>query len=144
MRRHMKTKFAFPAFFLSTIVLSGCNRDAPVTHPVKGAIVFTGGDVKLLAGSHVDAALTSDPTLRASGVIQDDGTFTLETLHGGASHRGARSGKYQVRVLLNDDEPKARRHVARLIAPRYLDFKTSDLNLEVPTTSPIVLTLSAR
>jgi hypothetical protein len=140
----MKTKFAFPAFPLLIIALSGCSRDAPVTHPVKGAIVLTSGDVKLLAGSHVEAALTGNSTLRASGVIQDDGSFTLETLHAGESYRGARSGKYQVRILLNDDDPKARRHAAKSIAPRYLDFKKSDLTLEVPATSPIVLTLSAR
>jgi hypothetical protein len=140
----MKTEFVFPAFLLSTIALTGCNRDAPVTHTVKGTVVLTSGDVKLLAGSHIEAALTSDPTLRASGVIQEDGGFTLETLHAGDSYRGARSGKYQVRILLNDDEPKARRQAAKSISPRYLNFKTSELTLEVPAASPIVLTLSAR
>lgn len=124
--------------------LAGCNRDAPATHPVHGTIVLKDGDVKLLAGSHVEVTLANDPTLRSSGLVKEDGSFSLETLHAGTTYRGARTGQYRARLILNDDEVSSRRLAAKAIAAKYLDFRTSDLSFEVPASGPITLTVQRK
>src|SRR5438045_3743874 len=66
------------AIGMSLVAVFGCGRGAPKTYPVKGFVQHADGKIEDLAGSHVEAASTSDPTVRASGVIQKDGSFKLE------------------------------------------------------------------
>jgi hypothetical protein len=120
----------------------GC--DGSDTHPVTGKVAVAGGDIQPLAGSHVEAALTTDHRVRASGTILEDGTFTLETVQPGAVLPGAREGSYHVRIILADDDAKARRRAAAAIAPRFLQFKTSGLRLTVPVEEEVTLTVSQR
>jgi hypothetical protein len=108
---------------LLALSLFGCGDATPPVHPVSGTIVLVGGDVAQLAGHHVEAALTADPTVRAAGVIGPDGRFSLETLHGGTILRGARAGAYEV---------------------RFLSFKTSGLTLQVPAADEVQLRVSAK
>ena len=122
----------------------GCVQDGPVTHPVAGKVELAGGDVKQLAGSHIEAALVSDPAIRASGVIGEAGGFTLETIHAGVILKGAREGKYQVRIIPEDDDRATQRRQRAALAGRYLQFKTSGLSLDVPTGSEVTLTVSPR
>src|SRR5262245_51284964 len=78
-------------------------------YSVSGKIEMTDGDVSVLEGSVIEGALENDMTLRASGAIKADGTFTLETLDAGNIRKGAREGTYKARILLGDDDPKLKR-----------------------------------
>ena len=124
--------------------LTGCGRGGPKTYPAHGKLEVIGGDVRQLAGSHVEIALANNPTHRAAGVIRDDGSFVLETLHSGSPSAGAQAGAYLVRVVLNDDDPAGRRRSSQTIAARFLDFQASGLTLEVPSSGPIILQAAAR
>jgi hypothetical protein len=103
-----------------------------------------GGDVTALAGSTVEAALESDPTVRAAGTIEPDGTFRLETLQAGEVRKGAVAGTYKVRLILTDDDPAARKRAAKAVHPRALKFETSGLALQVPAAGDVTLELAAR
>jgi hypothetical protein len=128
----------------SSLLCSGCGRGGPTTYPVEGRLEFAGADIAVLAGSYIEAARVDDPSARVSGVIESDGTFALETQCAGSIFRGAPAGKYQVRILLNDDDRKARRLVQGTLPTRYLAFQTSGLVLDVPTDDAITLRVSAR
>ena len=117
---------------LALLSILGCGRGGPRTHSIKGKVELASGDVKLLAGSFVEAALISDSNVRSSGVIQPDGSFKLGTLHAGSVVNGAGEGKYQVRILLADDDNQAYRQAVTAIAPRFLDFRRLDCSSMCP------------
>jgi hypothetical protein len=131
-------------FLLATIALVGCGPSGPRTHPVNGRVSVPNGDVAVLAGSTIEAALDSDLTVRAAGTIEPDGTFKLETLQSGAIRRGAVAGNYKVRVILADDDPAARKKAAKAVHPKALKFETSGLTLQVPTPDEVRLELTGR
>jgi hypothetical protein len=122
----------------------GCGPGGPRTYPVSGKLDLAGGDLAALSGGHVDAALRDDPTVRASGEILPDGSFTLQTLDGGVVRQGAREGDYRVRIVLDEDGPGGKQRARRAIAPRYLWFETSGLSIRVPAESPVTLRATAR
>lgn len=126
------------------LAVLGCGQYGPKTHAIRGTVELAGAEVKLLAGSHIEAKLTTDPNVRASGEIQEDGSFHLETIHAGTILNGAPEGVYQVRLILGDDDRKARRQAARAVAPRFLAFQTSGLTLEVPTSGEITFNITPR
>jgi hypothetical protein len=107
-------------------------------------VELTAGEVGHLAGSHVEAALDGDPSVRASGVVQPDGRFTLQTLHAGAVLRGAPPGKYRARIILSDEDRASRRRAAQALAPRFLQFQTSGLSFQVPSGGEVTLAVSRR
>ena len=125
-------------------LLAGCGKDVPKTYPVTGKFVFPGGDVRKLAGHHVEAALEADPAVRASGVIGADGSFTLETLHAGTILRGAREGKYQVRIVPADEDDDGRKLRKPPVASRAFQFGNSGLSIQVPAASDVTLEVPAR
>jgi hypothetical protein len=125
-------------------LLPGCGDGGPKTHRVSGRVELPGTDASLLAGHNIEAALSTDPNVRASGVIGSDGRFVLETLQNGAMRRGAVAGTYNARLVLSDDDPASRRRVAQAIAGRYLKFETSGLTFQVPTSDDITLPLAPR
>lgn len=133
---------AFHAATVLALGLFGCGPGGPRTYPVKGAVELVEGDVKQLAGNHVEAALTTDPSVRASGEIQPDGSFRLETIHAGTILKGAREGQYQVRIILADDDPASLRRRYATLATRFLRFQTSGLSLQVPATGDLTLKVS--
>jgi len=122
--------------------LVGCGPAGPKTHPIRGKVQLANADVKVLAGSHVEAVLETDTFVRASGEIQEDGGFVLQTLHKGEILDGALEGRFQVRIILNDDDAKLRRQAARAVAQRYLNARTSGVTLDVPTTNDVSITLT--
>ena len=122
----------------------GCGRGGPKVYSTRGKVELLGADVKLLAGSFVEAALISDANVRSSGVIQPDGSFKLGTHHAGSVVNGAGEGKYQVRIVLADDDKQAYRQAVTAIAPRFLDFKTSGLFIDVPSSADVTIELSPR
>ena len=114
---------------LGLFAIAGCGGPAgPKTYPVKGQVQLAGGEVKVLAGHNVEAALETDSTVRAYGLIQDDGSFELETLRAGVLQSGAAEGKYRVRVALSDDDPEARNRATQAVNPRFLTFDSSGLS----------------
>jgi hypothetical protein len=128
---------------LAGLSLLGCGAGGPTTHPVKGKVVLAEGDVKQLAGCTVEAMLTEDPNVRASGSVAEDGTFTLETVQDGRIVKGAREGKYQVRILRSSDDDG--RGKSRLpLDPRFGKFETSGLTLQVPPGGEVILNVTAR
>lgn len=126
--------------------LSGCGEKPPKTYPVSGKVVLVDGDVKDLAGCHVEFRLESDPTLRADGVIGPDGHFELQTRPHGKALKGAVEGKHQARIILSsdDDDDGAPKRRQRPINNRFLDFEKSGLSYEVPTPGDITLPVSRR
>lgn len=129
---------------ISMLSLTGCGNSGPKMHAVKGKVEIEAGEVKNLAGTNIEASLDADPTVRASGVVGADGSFTLETLHEGVIKKGAREGTYQVRFILPDDDKEARRAAARSLDKRFLKFETSGLTLQVPSTGDVTLKVVPR
>jgi hypothetical protein len=132
------------ALMVLLVNVAGCGRGGPKLHSTKGKVELTGADVKLLAGSFVEAALISDVNVRSSGVIQPDGSFKLGTFHAGSVVNGAGEGKYQVRIVLADDNNQAYQQAEAAIAPRFLDFTTSGLFIDVPSSADVKIELSPR
>lgn len=125
-------------------LFAGCGPDGPKLHPVTIKVVVDGGNVADLAGSTIDAMVEADPTVRASGTIEADGTVVLETLHSGKIRKGAQEGTYRARIILADDDPETRRKAAKAVAPKYRDFKTSDLSFQVPPPGEVTLKVTPR
>jgi hypothetical protein len=122
----------------------GCDGVAPATYPVSGKVVLPGGDVSQLAGSHVEAVQANDLRVLASGEVQDDGSFMLETIFAGQKLEGAQSGEYQVRIVLSDEDRGSKRRRGQVIASRFTRFDKSGLSLSVPTTEFVTLMLARR
>jgi hypothetical protein len=119
--------------------LLGCGDSGPKTFPVNGTIALPGGDASPLAGHNIEASLDSEPTVRASGVIEPDGRFKLETLQNGRIVNGAREGTYRVRLILSDDDAAGRKLAKKAVPARYFQFDTSGLAFQVPTDADVKL-----
>jgi predicted small lipoprotein YifL len=132
------------AVFIAMVGLTGCGSGGPKTYPVRGRVAIPNGDVAVLAGSTVEAALDADPTVRAAGTIEPDGSFRLETLQAGVIKTGAVAGTYKVRVILTDDDPAMRKQAAKALHPKALKFESSGLTLQVPAPDEVRLELAAR
>ncbi len=83
---------------LLAVSLGGCGASSPKTYPVKGKLVFKGDDIKRFIGGTIEFVLKDDPNVRAAGVIEEDGTFSLNTYHDGKKLKGAVPGHYQILV----------------------------------------------
>ena len=129
---------------LILLSVAGCRDEGPETHPVNGKLQLADSDVKVLAGHCLEAALTSDPLVRAYGQIQEDGSFALETYQAGVISPGAVAGQYRVRVVLSDDDPERRQQAAGAIDPRFLGFETSGLTISAPADELVTLALNRR
>ena len=80
--------------------------------------------------------------VRASGEIKPDGSFTLETLQNGGIVKGARSGTFRARVILPDDDPKAKKAAAQAVNKKFLSFDSSGLSFKSPPDGTVTLRLS--
>lgn len=125
-------------------LLAGCGPDGPTAHPVSGRVELAAGDVGQLAGSVVEASSVADPTVRASGEIQPDGSFRLESLHAGVVRTGVLEGRYRVRIVPNNEDGPTRKRAARAVAPRFQKFEASGLTLTVPADAAVTLAVAAR
>ena len=123
---------------------TGCNRAGTKTYPVRGKIEAAGSDTRALSGHTVELALETNPQIRAAGQIQDDGSFVVETLHGGLVLPGAAEGKYQARIVLSDDDIAGKKLVAKSLHPRYFQFDKSGLAIQVPAAEVVSLKVTRR
>ncbi|MBN9522032.1 hypothetical protein J0H58_26535 [bacterium] len=122
---------------LAAVFLAGCSSSEGL-RPVTGTVTGP-GDVAVLAGSAVEIALESDPTVRASGTIEPDGRFTLDSLKDGRVRRGAPAGAYKARIVLGDDDPTLQKKAAKAVPAKYLKFETSGLTVRVPADGAVTL-----
>ena len=84
---------------LSLIFLVGC-RDKPTlptTHPVHGKVVWKDGTP--LKGGAIQFQSEADPSVSASGVIEDDGSFTLSSFKAGIRAAGAVAGPNRILII---------------------------------------------
>ncbi len=140
----MRVQWKVGAVTVAALILSGCSDHLPRTYPVSGKLVLAGGDAKQLAGHHVEAVLEGDTNVRASGPIDPDGGFTLETLHAGVILKGVREGKYQVRILRGEEDDDGKKLRKPPIAAKFLQFQTSGLSIVVPASGDVTLELKQR
>ena len=143
---------------LALLLAAGCG--GPKTHSVEGKVIIEGGEVTKLGEAHVEAKHDTDPAVRASGLIEPDGSFHLTTLHEGRTVKGAPEGTYTLRLVLADfdyeepdeepaDEDEAPAYRARSkkepktpVPVKYLNFKTSGWKTKVPADGSLTLTVS--
>ena len=126
----------FRAGLLAAVGLAGCSSEP--LRPAGGRVSLSGGDVAVLAGSTVEIALESDPTVRASGTIEPDGRFNLDTLQNGAVRRGAPEGAYKARIILGDDDPALQKKAAKANqVTRISTVITTALPTSTPSAWPI-------
>lgn len=131
--------------FLILLSAAGCGGGAgPGTHPVQGQVRLADRDVKVLAGHCLEAALMSDPLVRAYGEIQEDGGFALVTYRAGVISQGVLEGEYRARIVLSDDDVERRRQAAEAIDARYLDFDASGLTFQAPAGDFVTLDVIRR
>lgn len=100
--------------------LVGCSgtKDMPQTYPATGTVVSKGG--LNLGGGMVQFRSKTDTTIAVSGDIQEDGTFTLQTVKGKGKVSGAPEGEYEVIVSPPSagDHSKAQNRVLPITLPR--------------------------
>lgn len=86
--------------------LAGCSRGAsagPTTYPVKGKVVAPGG--KPWTGGRIAFQSLGNPEMRATGEIQSNGTFTLETYYLVEGKPRARPGAVAGEHTVTIEEP---------------------------------------
>src|SRR5262245_56644022 len=89
---------------IALALIGGCNPSGlPKTYPAKGKVVFKAHRQRLRAGK-VEFASTADPTLRAFGNVDEDGTSPLVAFNDGHEKPGAAEGEYRVFVELRAAE----------------------------------------
>ena len=117
---------------------------APKTHAAAGRVKLVGGDVRHLAGGHVEAVRADDLSVQAAGEIADDGRFALGVVRAGKTLPGVPEGDYRLRVVLSDEDSGHRLRRGRVIAPRFGRYQESGLRAQVPTTGDLELVVSAK
>jgi hypothetical protein len=122
---------AFAGLALVLAVMGGCKKeDMPKLPVVKGKVVFKDGDVARLVGNFVQFESVGDPNLRASGEIEEGGSFVMGSRVQDRMVGGVPEGEYRARIALPAGEGEQSKPRA-IVHPRYLDFKTSGLQYKV-------------
>lgn len=129
---------------LSLMGVSGCGLKTPRTAAVTGKVELEGGDVRQLAGGHIEAVLASDRRIQAFGEIQEDGSFRLETVHAGKVLSGARKGDYLARIVLSDEDTGSSQRSWQVLDRRFSQFKTSGLSFQVPMSGEVIFKVSSQ
>jgi hypothetical protein len=83
---------------LAAILVGGCKSSKlPKTFPASGTVAWKSGQP--LKGGSIQFRSEANPDLRVVGKIQDDGSFTLETILERQKVTGAPDGEYEVSVI---------------------------------------------
>lgn len=127
-RTHHVAFWVLLAAFGST----GCGGEG-MTYPVKGKVVFKGGDVGRLKGGWVHFESSSTPKVMAGGEIQADGSFTPITLKDGKEIKGLVAGTHRVLVQLPDGIS------SKTIDAQYQSFAKSGLTVTIPSENDLVI-----
>jgi hypothetical protein len=129
---------AVVALAAGLVTIIGCGVvTQPRIYEVKGKVELVGGDVRQLAGGHVEAVLPSDRRVTATGEIREDGSFTLQTYHAGQTLEGVQQGTYEARIVLTDEDSGHKLRRGPVLAPRFSKF-TSGLTINVPSDDVVL------
>jgi hypothetical protein len=91
-------RFRLIVLFPAVILLGGCKSSKlPKTFPASGSVAWKGGQP--LKGGSIQFRSETKPDLRVVGKIQDDGTFTLNTISDREKTGGAPEGQFEVSVI---------------------------------------------
>jgi hypothetical protein len=82
---------------LAVVGIVGCGS-GPKTYPVKGKVVFKGGEP--VTDGRIQFQSTTEPPFKALGDIGEEGSFALTTYLGRKKVSGAPAGAYHVVVEL--------------------------------------------
>jgi hypothetical protein len=125
--------------------IAGCGPRADHIRPVSGKfVVENGGDISAVAGHIIETRLDSDPLVRSSAQIAEDGSFRLQTLHEGKIVDGAAEGTHTARIVLSDDDKAKQAQDAKRLGREHQDFDKSAWKIEVPTPSDPQLSVRLR
>jgi hypothetical protein len=83
---------------VTLVGIVGCGGGMPRTYPVKGKVVFKGGQP--VTDGRIQFQATTDPQVKALGDIANDGSFSLTTYVEAKNAKGAPAGTYHVVVEL--------------------------------------------
>lgn len=123
--------FVLAVFFCE---LNGCGPAAPKTYPVNGKITFKGksGTFSRLVGGKVWFQSISDSNAMAIGVIDEDGSFSMNMYipNEKKGYQGVIAGQYKARIETAPDEDRKAPRPA--IEPKFEDFDKSGLKFTVP------------
>jgi hypothetical protein len=117
----------------------GCG---PRLHPVRGTVTYDDGK-PVTEGLVVFESSDQEPASMARGEIRADGSYELGTYRPGD---GAKAGKYRVLVAPKSDPNAVDKPKPPPFDPRFADFSTSGLEVEVKAGTnefPIQVTRSA-
>lgn len=109
----------------------GCERgpQLPKTYPVSGKATMKGGQPWTLGGASLTFQLTSDPSVVAVGIIDQQGAFTVTTNMYGKEKAGAAAGEHTVMV---EPPPPPGEAFNQSIVPQVLDktvlIEAKDMN----------------
>lgn len=132
------------ALAFGSLTAAGCAKSGPPVVPVTGQLKLADGDAAPLAGHMIEVTKADDNLVRSYGEIKPDGNFELESLIEGEIRKGVQPGKYNVRIVLGDDDPRQRQLAKAAIHPRYLKFNSSGLSFDAPSPAPVQLQISRR
>lgn len=133
-------QLARPVFGIAVLLLVivgavGCGGGK--TCPVQGKVVYPDG-TPVVAGMVMFESMNPETKVGAEGGIEADGSFRLSTFTKGD---GAVEGRHRVAVVplrpnprrggQDEDAPRPRPTQAPVFDPRFMDFKTSGLELMV-------------
>ena len=117
--------------FLPAILLfaaCGCNSDRVPTYPVSGIVQFADGEPVRTGTIELES---QEFGTTATGTIQENGSFVLGTYK---SNDGAAVGKHKaivVQMIIGDGITQHTKDHGRSVPPKYADYTSSDLKVEV-------------
>jgi hypothetical protein len=101
--------------------LCGCSSQ-PRLYPVKGKVTYKDSGKPMLPGGTVMFELVGNPSRRASGDLEQDGSFSLGTTEG----PGTVAGDYRILIIPPNPESGG-----RPLHPKYQKYDTSGLTFTV-------------
>lgn len=122
------------------MVSVGCNSNPP-TYPVKGTVEFENGRPVVVG---IVECFSEEHKLNARGDIGPDGSFSLTTFSPGD---GAVAGGHRCVVLqmvIGENITSHRPSTVGVVSPKYADYSTSGLSIDVSPDSPNEVTLVVR
>ena len=100
---------------------------------VAGKVVMQGQNSFAFAGDVLELRSQADPTAHAFAEIKADGSFEIDSLHGGEITHGVKPGEYDARIVISDDDAQHKQQAIKSINKKYLNFDTSGLKVVVPS-----------
>ena len=139
----MRSRILLPFTVIGLATLAGCG--GPSVEPVRGQVkIADGSSVAAVANGHVELESTANKQVRASGKINTEGQFEVQSQIDGKLLKGALPGSYRARVIPpqgGDDTDTPRPANAPRVARKFQDFETSGLTVEVPAKENVTLTI---